>query len=259
MASSAAKAPRLVPMAVRRTPSGRTRDVGVLTVGTLYRALLMPMLRDIRGTSLLPLNHADVPGSRADAAAGRAVRSRRPAAGAVVQEAGWPPRVRRRRGRALRSAPPAAGCAAGWPVPSRGSCGACASGVLVSRPLRVRRRTLARSRGAAVSWSPLPSVPRPPSGCPRRPAVQRRRGPAPPAAAAAAPALRVPRALRGRGGLPPGLADVLDVLGTRPARCRMACGRVPVADRGMPSSVKRCSDVGTSRSARPGPGRGPRR
>ena len=35
MASSAANAPRLVSMAVRRTPSGRMRDVGVLTVGTL--------------------------------------------------------------------------------------------------------------------------------------------------------------------------------------------------------------------------------
>src|SRR6201994_2725339 len=59
MASSAAKPPRLVSTTVRRTLSGRLRDVGVLTVGTPYRAELYscPCWIDERESICEPSNH----------------------------------------------------------------------------------------------------------------------------------------------------------------------------------------------------------
>src|ERR1700753_2486711 len=62
MASSTAKLPRLVSMTVRRTQSGRRRDVGVLTVGDPYRAELYssPCWIDERGSICEPSNHASM-------------------------------------------------------------------------------------------------------------------------------------------------------------------------------------------------------
>src|ERR1700753_2374993 len=62
MASSTAKLPRLGSMNVRRTQSGRRRDVGVLTVGNLYGAELYssPCWIDERGSICEPSNHASM-------------------------------------------------------------------------------------------------------------------------------------------------------------------------------------------------------